>query len=707
MTRATSRPSTAAAPAPRPRSKNPPAPAPVPAPVTPTGPRKVKYPKLMTTLLVASNTEGARFLTADQAKKFLGWEEVAVKDDSVLFTDMTGKFVRCRNVVNNRGFDRDVTLGYAQDILNRRWSDSRNDPGEGGEPLTVNGETIVLNRYGDVESGQKRLVALVFAKQIWEGKQKHHWRELWPEEPTIECVIFYGISKNPRTIRTLDNVQTRTGADVLSTSGFFRDRGPGDRRKLCRYLEHATRYLWSRTGREDDAFSARLTNSEIVDFVTRHARLVEAVRHLAKEDRTVKGSAGAASAVSSYLSPAYAAALCYLFGCSASGGPDGLRDGRGRLVDYADAEPAANEDVLDWSRWDKAKSFFSDLARRSREFAAVRGASRPVGGTRGNLIRAPILMKQGGGSLLERVSLLTKAWGHYAAGEGLTDKRLALGYEVSYDEEGNFLAARLLHPPSCGGIDVGSATPDGRAEEGEGGEEDGGVEDGPETEVVESNGDPTLEDAGDEVGEPTEQEVAEIEARKEAERRRGLEELRNGGPPKPTPHPRPKAPSASPGPKPAPAPERPATLGDEIDEIKGRFPGRLCLFRRGDDLVAWGQDASSVAKSLGRVSSLKLGVLSTEVPLGSAASAIGKLIEDGYKVAVLRQSAVGEPWEGEDGRDYLDRLSGIAPAPKAAAPPPPVDPKPGPGPEPEPAAEEAPAKPKAPPRPRPRKPAKK
>ena len=67
--------------------------------------------------------------------------------------------------------------------------------------ITVNGETIIVTRYADVDSGQHRGIGFLFACQIWEKGDIWNGidpRKLWPEMPTMECIIVYGVSSSPR-----------------------------------------------------------------------------------------------------------------------------------------------------------------------------------------------------------------------------------------------------------------------------------------------------------------------------------------------------------------------------------------------------------------------------------------------------------------------------------------------------------------------------
>lgn len=199
--------------------------------------------------------------------------------DDYLIKDMDGQKVRCGALKGNREFKVPGMKRYRTDMLNRRWADSRNTKPEDVFHRTINGETCIIGRHGNVLSAQKRFVALKLACQIWRGKDHDHWLTLWPEQPTIEALVFYGADESHFTVSTLDNVEPRTMTDTVYTSELFREL-PGPAHKECsKMLASAVSFLWDRTGAGDSksqshaAFDGEKTNSALMGFQARHRTL--------------------------------------------------------------------------------------------------------------------------------------------------------------------------------------------------------------------------------------------------------------------------------------------------------------------------------------------------------------------------------------------------------------------------------------------------
>lgn len=199
--------------------------------------------------------------------------------DDYLLKDMDGQKVRCEALKGNREFKVPGMKRYRTDMLNRRWADSRNTKPEDVFHRTINGETCIIGRHGNVLSAQKRFVALKLACQIWRGKDHDHWLTLWPEQPTIEALVFYGADESHFTVSTLDNVEPRTMTDTVYTSELFREL-PGPAHKECsKMLASAVSFLWDRTGAGDSksqshaAFDGEKTNSALMGFQARHRTL--------------------------------------------------------------------------------------------------------------------------------------------------------------------------------------------------------------------------------------------------------------------------------------------------------------------------------------------------------------------------------------------------------------------------------------------------
>lgn len=358
----------------------------------------ILYPDVSVNVCVGDDA-----LTCENAKDLLGWrsEDRHTKFyDDYLFKDDTGGKVRCNNNHKNRPFDEGWSRHIAQDILNKRWK--------------LNLETIIIGCFGNVLSGQHRLIALVLANQLWERYE--HWQEVWESPPTIETLVAFGADESNESTRTLDNVKPRTLGDVLFTTDVFSQHRPKDRKRLTRMIDYAVRFLWKRTGASNNPFLPRRTHSEALEFIANHPKISECVNHIYNED--CNGS------ISKYISLGYASGLMYLMACSKS-----------KRSKYQDN--GFTEDSLDTSMWSTSASFWSDIS----------------GGK--SLSRLRISLKKAMDDeetvrIDERVALITKSWLAYSSGRPPSKSDCTLKY--SRDDDG----VRVLDEnPRVGGIDIG------------------------------------------------------------------------------------------------------------------------------------------------------------------------------------------------------------------------------------------------------------
>lgn len=383
----------------------------------------------------ASVRRGAEALTVAQAKELLGWEIEAdytarrmqenpkLKKESrdatfgeeYTLIDEEGQKVRCWNNAKNRPFDDGHARKLAQDVLNRHWR--------------FNFENIIIGITGLVLSGQHRLIGLVLAEQMRLGKQKGHWEALgWTMPVTIEVSIGFGAPEDADVLQTFDNVKPRTLADVLYTSDIFAGiRERKDRAELSRMLDAAIDLLWKRLGAGKDSFHKYQTHSESQDFLVRHHRLLQCVKHLWEENKN-RGI----SHPDLRLSPGQCAAACYLMGCSASD-----------ETKYREAE-MPQEKLLDWSCWDRAKEFWSDLSGNKKPVGQVRLAIK-------NLKDETELT----GRMVEKLMVVAKAWDTYKNGKAPSQDDC----ELSTDHDG-----ALDEWPGFGGVDLGPPKPKAEAE---------------------------------------------------------------------------------------------------------------------------------------------------------------------------------------------------------------------------------------------------
>jgi hypothetical protein len=294
----------------------------------------------------------------------LGWEELDDSADNYLLTDEDGKKVQCVNNAHNRPFNETWARTLAQDILNGHWRD--------------NGEAIVIGKSGQVLSAQHRLVGLVLADQLWRGKNAPHWKAKSSTPPVIESTLSLGVSEEPATIRTLDNVRPRTLSDVLYTEeNVFGRLSAAARKEAIRNLDYAIRFLWNRTGQSNPSygsFTSYRTHSESLDFFHRHPHLAQVVEHITginerpkMKDEDGKTITGPAPITQVAGSAGIAAGIEYLAGCSASD--------EDQVAAYHQAEPPSEKkgkkDLLDWSLLEKALAFFEELPQMEEVRAAL------------------------------------------------------------------------------------------------------------------------------------------------------------------------------------------------------------------------------------------------------------------------------------------------------------------------------------------------
>jgi len=365
--------------------------------------REVLYDRLRTQL--------ATPLTADKAKELLGWQE---ESENVKFgtefhlrlpaaKDQQGVKVRCNNNISNRHLSLGTVMVLRQEILRGNWQ--------------LNGEPIIIGRTGLILNGQHTLIALALAALEWTAKQGQ-W-DNWKTEPTIDKLVVFGIDETDAVVNTIDTGRPRTLADVIFRSEYFKTVDRRDRQRLARMLDHAIRITWARTGAGSDAYAPRRTHAEALDFLSRHTKLLDAVRHIYEEN-------GTTNTVGKYLSPGYSSGLLYLMAASGTG-----EDGEYSVT----AQPS--EQLVDFKYWDKACEFFVLLAAGDVKFDPVRQA-------------LSAMIQEDGGSMAERIAILIKAWGLFVSNKRMTTDALALEY--SKDEDG---IPVLTDSPCLGGIDLG------------------------------------------------------------------------------------------------------------------------------------------------------------------------------------------------------------------------------------------------------------
>lgn len=448
----------------------------------PTAPAKPpKYPELRIEIC-----KGDTAITLERAKEMLGWETEAdyiaklkavdanLNEDSVKFggdyflTDRLGNKVRLSNNTRNRPWGEGVSLAYMQDILKKHWA--------------LNGETIIIGVNGRILSGQHRLIALIFAEQErTKDESAAHWTEFWESPCIMECVVAYGVEESAHVTRTLDNVKSRSLSDVIfADTEMFGQYKAVERKTVARMLDYAVRFLWSRAGENKDTWAPKRTHAESLDFVDRHTRLKECIRHIFDADKDGR--------IAKYLYPGHAAALLYLMGHAGTPHDD--------IEDYMIKRPT-DEKGLKWGSFKKAKMFWTDLANDAPELKNLRLSRRPLpNDTDGFSGFVFAEADDGGGSFDERVGMLIRAWEAYKADQPI--EILELTYESAIDNTtGATIYTQKEFPTIQDSIDVGKTikpkkTPKSSTTEPEGDEA---------SELDALGGDETGEEVGESTGE--------------------------------------------------------------------------------------------------------------------------------------------------------------------------------------------------------------
>lgn len=385
------------------------------------GKRKVLYPFPQAKIHYAGYSEDRSDETGPlnqlQIKTLLGWyEEPETGEkfgDDFLFYDRNKKKVRLLNNLRNRPFYRNLAEGYMQEHLRRRWE--------------LNGEPIIVGKYGELLDGQHSLVGAVLAEQERLGNQKVYWADYWKSEITMERVVVYGIEGTDRVVNTMNTGKPRTITDVIFRSEYFQDLKPKDRKNVSRMLDYAIRTLWSRTWAMDNPFAPYRTHSEALDFVSRHEKLLEAVSFIyktyAKDDNWEINS--------KRFGAGYAAGFLYLMGCS-----------RSDEIDYKDADGVTSEKKLNWDYWEQARNFWAGLSDpKDAKFQQLRTSFAGLNDA-----------QTGSGASREfKEALISRAWEVFISGTKFSEGNLKL--KVSRSEDSGLY--ELNDFPSVGGIDKG------------------------------------------------------------------------------------------------------------------------------------------------------------------------------------------------------------------------------------------------------------
>lgn len=349
-------------------------------------------------------------LTADKAKEVLGWiaePEKGAFGGNFLLTDRDGVRVRCLHNLHNRPFYVALATDWMLAILHRAWC--------------LNGETIILDWFGDVQDGQHRLTGLIWAVQEWRKDQdrpkpERRWTK-WDTEPVIDALIFAGISPEDRVVNTIGTGKPRTLEDALYRCEWFVKQPDNQRKRMSICAGHAVKFLYERTAQSREN-APRRSHQEAFDFIERHPRILDCVKFIFEEDKD-NGS------ISKLLPLGCSAALLYLMGASATNDED-----------YRNTN---NEAVVSWEHWAKAQDFWADFSGNGQATEALREV----------LLKEVVCSSTGTFGRDWKIGMTVKAWHSYLDGSKVTTKNVWI--EHALNPEGQ---AVLEEQPSIGGVDI-------------------------------------------------------------------------------------------------------------------------------------------------------------------------------------------------------------------------------------------------------------
>ena len=301
---------------------------------------KVVYPELGVTLRNKDNP-----LSVEDAKQLLGWisetEATETTGKKVQYgkeyhlRDFAGNKVRLTNNLTNRPFRMGLARRYANELLRGKWR--------------LNGETIVIDRYGMMQDGQHRLAGLILAEQLRQ-KEVAKWRAYGVKGVlTMDALIVTGIDPKPDTVDTINLGQKRSLGDVLfRNQQFGGEITENDQRRLANILSTATRLVWERVGGKITSDAPHFPHSEALAFVEKHPELIKAALFIYQEDGNDKR-------ISSYVSLGYATGLMFLLAASSS-----------------DPDTYQESGAYNLELWDKAEEFWVVFGSGGKDLHALR-----------------------------------------------------------------------------------------------------------------------------------------------------------------------------------------------------------------------------------------------------------------------------------------------------------------------------------------------
>lgn len=382
--------------------------------------KKIKYEEIEVTKHFKGSKVGP--MTVEKAKEILGYEaeEEGKKEfgQDFLFRDVFGKKVRLNFRLTNRPFRIGLSKRWMNEILRKKFA--------------LNGETVVIDKFGGVQDGQHRLAGLILAEQE-RLKNKEHWKAFGNTGPCqIEMIVVTGI--DPDHADTLNLGQKRSLGDVIFRNHDFENMSEREQQKLANVLAGATRLAWIRTGGKLISAAPHFPHSEALDFMEAHPRLRDAVEFVFNEEG---GSGAEGKKISSFVSLGYASAMLYLMGTAKTDKEKWKVEGT-----------AAINDTL----WEKAEKFWT-------LFASGAGLEKndPILSLRKVLLSADA---SAGAARDEIVAAIITAWNLWVDGKSGEVKEIKP--KKVKNDDGKLVLAFM---PRIGGLDTEEEAPEEVEEE--------------------------------------------------------------------------------------------------------------------------------------------------------------------------------------------------------------------------------------------------
>jgi len=230
--------------------------------------------------------------------------------------------------------------------------------------------------------------------------------------------VGVGAKETKRLVNTIGTGKPRSLADSFYASGVFETTNKMELKQLCRLAEHTIRMLWLRTDAQSDAYNARFSHSDALEFIERHPTVLLSIQTLYSESK------GKINPLAKF-SGAYAPALLYLMAASDT-----------VPVDYKNCDPPT-EHAISFANEELAERFWVELTENLNSV-------KPI------VDMIEDMAEQGNMRSDERIAILIKGWNAYSKNGIVKSSDITLNVET--DENG---IRRLLDDPIVGGIDLG------------------------------------------------------------------------------------------------------------------------------------------------------------------------------------------------------------------------------------------------------------